>query len=40
MPGDCGYSLHSMVLEIDHPVTGQRVRAYCEPPASLRPPDG
>lgn len=39
MPGDCGYLLHSRVLEFDHPVTGERVLATCLPPPELRLPD-
>ncbi len=38
MPGDCGYLLHSRVLEFDHPVTGERVLATCLPPPELRLP--
>lgn len=38
MPGDCGYLLHSRVLEFDHPITGERVVAACLPPPELRLP--
>lgn len=38
MPGECGYLLHSMVLEFTHPITGRRVTATCEPPPPLRLP--
>ena len=38
MPGDCGYLLHSMVLEFTHPISGERVVATCEPPPPLRLP--
>lgn len=38
MPGDCGYLLHSRVLEFDHPISGERVVATCLPPPELRLP--
>ncbi|KAL4448556.1 hypothetical protein ABPG75_005775 [Micractinium tetrahymenae] len=38
MPGDCGYLLHSRVLEFDHPITGERIVATCLPPPELRLP--
>lgn len=38
LPGDCGYLLHSQLLEFTHPVTGERLTATCEPPPALRVP--
>lgn len=38
MPGECGYLLHSMVLEFTHPISGERVVATCQPPPPLRRP--
>ena len=38
MPGDCGYHLHSAVLEFKHPVTGEPIVAAAEPPPPLRLP--
>lgn len=40
MPGECGYLLHSMVLEFTHPISGERVVATCQPPPPLRRPGG
>lgn len=38
MPGECGYLLHSMVLEFTHPISRERVVATCPPPPPLRRP--
>ena len=36
LPGDSGYLLHAHRLELDHPVTGERLRLCCPAPANLR----
>jgi 23S rRNA pseudouridine1911/1915/1917 synthase len=35
-PGDIGYHLHAMSLALTHPVTGDRITLYCQPPSLLR----
>jgi 23S rRNA pseudouridine1911/1915/1917 synthase len=36
LPGDPGYLLHALRLELDHPQTGARLAIECAPPATLR----
>ena len=36
LPGDPGYLLHAMRLELDHPADGARLVIECMPPPSLR----
>jgi 23S rRNA pseudouridine1911/1915/1917 synthase len=36
LPGESGYRLHAHRLELDHPVTGERLAIECAPPASLQ----
>ena len=37
LPGDPGYHLHALALELIHPRTGQALSLYCAPPPLLRP---
>jgi len=37
LPGDPGYLLHALRLELDHPRTGARLVIECAPPPALRP---
>lgn len=37
LPGDPGYLLHAMRLELDHPADGRRLVIECAPPPPLRP---
>ena len=36
LPGDPGYLLHALRLELDHPLDGSRLRVECAPPPTLR----
>lgn len=36
LPGDPGYLLHALRLELDHPLDGKRLVIECEPPPALR----
>ncbi|MDR1728582.1 MAG: RluA family pseudouridine synthase [Acidobacteriota bacterium] len=36
LPGDLGYHLHSLSLELEHPATGERLEVVCAPPPPLR----
>jgi len=36
LPGDPGYLLHAMRLELDHPLDGRRLVVECAPPPALR----
>ncbi len=36
LPGDPGYLLHAMALELVHPENGQDLTLYCRPPSALR----
>jgi 23S rRNA pseudouridine1911/1915/1917 synthase len=36
LPGDAGYRLHAHRLELDHPVTAERVAIECAPPPALQ----
>jgi len=38
LPGDPGYLLHALRLELDHPVDGRRLVVECAPPPALRAP--
>ncbi len=40
LPGDPGYLLHSMALELDHPGTGQSLKLFCRPPEVLETSEG
>ncbi len=35
-PGEVGYRLHAMTLELEHPAGGRPLRIECRPPADLR----
>lgn len=37
LPGDPGYLLHALRLELDHPLDGSRLVVECAPPPPLRP---
>ncbi len=36
LPGDLGYLLHALRLELPHPRTGERLKVFCQPPPTLR----
>jgi 23S rRNA pseudouridine1911/1915/1917 synthase len=36
LPGESGYRLHAHRLELDHPVTGERLVIECAPPPALQ----
>ncbi len=36
LPGDPGYQLHAHRLDLDHPITGERLQLRCPPPPGLR----
>ena len=39
LPGEAGYRLHAHRLELDHPLTGERLVLECAPPRALQPLD-
>jgi 23S rRNA pseudouridine1911/1915/1917 synthase len=36
LPGDLGYLLHAVSLELPHPRSGEALRFFCQPPPQLR----
>ena len=40
LPGDPGYRLHAMMLELDHPAGTGPLRLYCRPPCELERSEG